>query len=453
MKLTFLGATSTVTGSKYLLENNGKKVLVDCGLYQGLKPLRLRNWENLPVSPASIDAVVLTHAHIDHSGYVPLMVKRGFKGKVFCSSATVDLCAILLPDSGFLQEADAERANRYGYSKHKPALPLYTQKDAETALQQFRAVDFGVPVNVVDDMSITFSRAGHILGAASIQVSDGQSSILFSGDLGRPEDPVMKAPAKLQGADYLVLESTYGDRRHADINPIDKMGEIIKKTLGRGGSVIIPAFAVGRTQSILYYLHQLKETNTIPDTVPIYLDSPMAINATKLLAQHKNDHRLPAPLCADVCNIAKYVQTTEDSKALDMPNAVPRIILSASGMATGGRIVHHLKHFIGDPRNTILFTGYQAASTRGARLMHGEDQIKIHGEMWKVRAEIAELQNTSAHADYAEILQWLDRFQVTPRRVFITHGEPEAATSLRMKIQDRYGWNTIVPDYLQQEEL
>jgi len=453
MKLTFLGATGTVTGSKYLLEHAGRKILVDCGLFQGLKKLRLRNWENLPVDPASIDAVLLTHAHIDHSGYIPLLVKRGFKGKIYCSGATFDLCAILLPDSGYLQEADANRANRYSYTKHKPALPLYTQKDAEKSLEQFRVVDSGEPHDLEGGITFTLSRSGHILGSSFVRVSDGQTSILFSGDLGRADDPVMKPPAQMQRADYLVLESTYGDRLHKDSNPLDKIGEIIRDTAARGGSVIIPAFAVGRTQSILYYIHALRKADAIPAAIPVFLDSPMAINATQLLSRHKNDHRLPEKLCADVCHVAQYVHTAEESKALDHSNGVPAVIISASGMATGGRILHHLKHFIGDARNTILFTGYQAAGTRGARLVHGEEEIRIHGRMWPVRAQVEVLHNTSAHADYGEILEWLGHFQEPPRKTFITHGEPEAASSLKMKIEDHLGWIAVVPDYLQAVEL
>ncbi|MBL6933295.1 MAG: MBL fold metallo-hydrolase [Rhodospirillales bacterium] len=453
MKLTFLGATKTVTGSKYLLENAGAKILVDCGLFQGLKELRLRNWQKLPVDPASIDGVVLTHAHIDHSGYIPLLVKHGFKGKIYCSGATFDLCTILLPDSGYLQEADAERANRYDYSKHKPALPLYTKKDAEKSLKQFEVVNFGKPQNLKGGLTITLSRSGHILGSSFIKISDGQTSVLFSGDLGRPDDPVMNTPARMEGADFLVLESTYGDRLHAAERPLDKIGKIIRDTAARGGTVIIPAFAVGRTQSILYFINELKKARAIPPALPVFLDSPMAIDATHLLNRHKNDHRLSKKLCADVCRVAQYVHTAEDSKALDHVNGMPAVIISASGMATGGRVVHHLKHFIGDVRNTILFTGYQAAGTRGARLVQGEDQIRIHGQMWPVRAQVEELHNTSAHADYREILDWLGQFKNAPRKIFITHGEAEAASSLKRKIEDGLNWNAVVPDYLQQVEL
>lgn len=453
MKLTFLGATGTVTGSKYLLEYEGSKTLIDCGLFQGLKELRLRNWEKLPVAPDSVDAILLTHAHIDHSGYIPLLVKNGFKGPVYCSRATYDLCSILLPDSGYLQEADAERANRYAYSKHKTALPLYTQKDAEQSLKQFKVVEFGQPHQLANGLTFTLSRSGHILGSAFIRLNDEQTSILFSGDIGRANDPVMISPAHMPGADYLVLESTYGDRLHEDTDPLDKIGKIIAETMARGGSVIIPAFAVGRTQSMLYYIYALKQSGAIPATTPVFLDSPMAIDATELLIRHKNEHRLQEDLCAKVCHIAKYVHTAEESKALDHANGVPSVIISASGMATGGRILHHLKYFIGDTRNTILFTGYQATGTRGARLVQGEKEIKIHGKMWPVRAQVEDLHNMSAHADYSEIVEWLRHFQAAPHKVFITHGEPEAAAALQQKITDQLGWHAVVPDYLQEEKL
>lgn len=452
MKLQFLGATGTVTGSKYLLEHKGRRILVDCGLFQGLKELRLRNWDPLPVAPDSIDAVVLTHAHVDHSGYVPLLIKRGFRGRIYCTKGTFDLCSILLPDSGYLHEADAERANRYGYTRHKPALPLYTEQEGRDALERFTVIDVDSALDLANGLTLKLQRSGHILGSAFARFADGSTSIVFSGDLGRPHDPVMKAPAAIRQATYLVLESTYGDRLHADADPLEELGGIVRETAGRGGTVIIPAFAVGRTQSVLYYIHELKKARAIPD-IPVYLDSPMAINATRLLDAHRDDHRLAAKLCGEVSRAAHYVQTPEDSRALDGGHAMPAVIISASGMATGGRVLHHLKHFIGDARNTIAFTGFQAAGTRGARLIHGEDEIKIHGTMWPVRAQIEVLHNMSAHADYSEILEWLENFDRPPRRTFITHGEPEAASSLRMKIEDRLGWSVTVPEYLQKETL
>ena len=453
MKLTFLGATETVTGSKYLLEDNNKKILIDCGLYQGLKDLRLRNWDNFPVNPASIDAVILTHAHIDHSGYLPLLVRNGFKGEVYCSLATADLCKILLPDSAYLHEEDAKRANRYNYSRHKPALPLYTQEDAKNALEKIKPVSFGDEHRLIDFLSFKLTHAGHILGASCVHISDGQTNIVFSGDLGRPNDPVIKAPAQIQKADYLILESTYGDRLHEISNPIDQLENIINKTSGRGGTIIIPAFAVGRAQSMMYYIHELKKAGRIPD-IPVYLDSPMAISTTKLLQKHNAEHRLSKEQCADVCNSVIYTNTVEQSKAIySNNNSMPKIIISASGMATGGRVLHHLKEFISDPRNFVLLAGFQAAGTRGARLAHGETEIKIHGEFFHVRAEIDILNNISAHADYQEILNWLGNFQEPPRKTFLTHGEPEAASSFQIKIRDKLNWNVEIPKYLDQVEF
>ncbi|MCB9983700.1 MAG: MBL fold metallo-hydrolase [Rhodospirillales bacterium] len=454
MKLTFMGATDTVTGSKYLLEDEGKKILIDCGLFQGLKELRLRNWNKLPVNPGDIDAVILTHAHIDHSGYLPILVRDGFKGPVYCTEATKDLCGILLPDSAHIHEEDAERANRHGYTKHKPALPLYTGEDAEAALKHLRAVEFGKDYALPGDiLTFSMSRAGHILGAASVKISDGQTSLVFSGDLGRPHDPVICAPAHIQEADYLVLESTYGDRTHDPGDPLDRLESIINETAARGGTVVIPAFAVGRAQGILYYLHELKAARRIAD-LPVYLDSPMAINVTKLLKKHSSEHRLSAQKCGAVCGGTFYTQTPEQSKAIYAKNnGVPCIIVSASGMATGGRVLHHLKHFIGDPRNTILFAGYQAAGTRGARLVHGEKEVKIHGHLYPVRAQIDNLDNLSAHADYTEILDWLRHFREAPRKVFLTHGESEAASSLKFKIEEHLGWSVDIAHYLDQEEL
>ncbi len=454
MKLTFLGATGTVTGSKYLLESAGKRVMVDCGLFQGKKELRLRNWAELPIDPASVDAILLTHAHLDHCGYIPRFVKNGFKGPVYCSAATLDLCGIILPDSGHIQEEDAAQANRHDWSKHKPALPLYTEAEAREVLKQLVPVKFGKAYGI-GDLSFTLSRAGHILGAAFIRVVDGDgTSVLFSGDLGRPHDPVMKPPAQAQKADYIVVESTYGDRLHDTEDPTEDLERIIVKTAARGGTLIVPAFAVGRAQSILYYLHRLRQEGRIPDAIPIYLDSPMAIDATELLHRHMSDHRLPKDVCREVCAVAEYTRTVEKSKQLDgNHDSMPRIIISASGMATGGRVLHHLKHYIGDARNAILLAGFQAAGTRGDRLARGEKEIKIHGRMWPVKAQILRMDSLSAHADYSEILEWLGHFRAPPRKVFVVHGEPDSALSLCRKIEDKLGWNATVAAYMQQEEL
>lgn len=451
MQLTFLGATETVTGSKYLLTINSKKILIDCGLFQGYKELRLRNWQRLPIDPHHIDAVILTHAHIDHSGYLPLLVKNGFRGKIYCTQGTKDLCSILLPDSGHIQEEDANRANRYGYSKHKPALPLYTMEDGIRSLDQFYAINFEEPYQLFEALSFTFFPAGHIIGSSIVQLKHQNKSILFTGDLGRPHHIVMKPPAIITSANYLVIESTYGDRLHDRSNPLDQLAKVIQETVVNGGSVIIPAFAVGRTQDLLYLLFLLKKEKRIPD-VPIFLDSPMAQNVSNLLAHYTNEHRFSRELCKKICKIAKYVKTPDESKIIDQ-YSIPVIVISASGMAEGGRILHHLKVFLTDYRNTILLTGYQDPGTRGDRLVRGEAEIKIHGGMVPVRARIVSMNNLSAHADYQEMLDWLKNFKRPPQKVFITHGDQSSTLSLKKKIEEKFNWQCIIPNYLQTEIL
>ncbi len=456
MKLSFWGSAHTVTGSKYLLESGTQKILVDCGLFQGMKDLRLLNWKEMPVHPVDIDAILLTHAHLDHSGYIPKLVKDGFRGKIYCSEATRDLAEIILTDSGHIQEDDAERANRYGYTKHQPALALYTERDAKHAMEQFVTVTFGEKIEVPGgEFSFSLHRAGHILGAASIRVEfDGGTSILFSGDLGRENDPLMKAPVHIQQSDYIVVESTYGDRLHDTTDPADLLEDIINRTVQRGGSVVIPAFAVGRAQSLLYYIHQLKKEGRIHASLPIYLDSPMAVSATELLCKHSVDHRLSQGLCQEVCEAAKYVRTRDESKALDgNHNGVPKVIISASGMATGGRVLHHLAHYLGDHRSTVVLAGFQASGTRGDRLARGEKTIKIHGQYWDVAAEIIKLDNMSAHGDYAEIMKWLKTQQKQPRKVFVTHGESSAAVAMCERIKNDLGWDALVPEYGYHEDL
>jgi len=451
MQITFLGATGTVTGSKYLVEHAGRTVLVDCGLFQGLKQLRLRNWQPLPVDVSRIDAVVLTHAHLDHSGYLPLLVKQGFKGPIYSTPATQDLCGILLPDSGHLQEEEADTANRYGYSKHKPALPLYTRADAVRCLDSFETFDFGVDFDVAPGLTVTYGRAGHLLGAAFIHLRCGSGDLLFSGDLGRPEDPMLLPMDVPEGADYLVVESTYGDRLHTDVDPADLLAEVITRTARRGGSVIIPAFAVGRAQSILLHLHRLTEENRIP-RIPVFIDSPMAGHATDVFRKHAAETRLGVDLCREICDFATAVGSVEESKKVDRMS-VPRVIISASGMATGGRVVHHLKALVSDERNTVLFAGYQAAGTRGATILGGAEAVKIHGAYVPIRAEVVALDNVSAHADYSEILAWLRGFEKAPRQTFITHGEPVAADALRLRIEESLHWNAAVPEYLSRVDL
>jgi metallo-beta-lactamase family protein len=447
----FLGATGTVTGSKYLVRGGGAALLVDCGLFQGFKQLRLRNWVPLPVGPGALSAVVLTHAHIDHSGYVPLLVRNGFAGKIHCSEATYDLCRILLPDSGRLQEEEAEYANRRGFSKHKPALPLYTEEDALRSLEHFAPVDFGKEIEL-GGMRARLAPAGHILGAAIVTLADSARTIVFSGDLGRPRDPIMPAPSRIREADYLVLESTYGNRRHDPEDPRLKLGRVIRKTVERGGVVVIPSFTVGRAQSLLYDIHLLKAEGAIPAGLPVYLNSPMAADATEIYVKHSDGHRLSPVQCRAMCQAAVVVNTAEESKRLNERRG-PMVLIAASGMATGGRVVHHLKAFAPDPRNTILFSGFQAGGTRGATILAGAESVKIHGTYVPVRAEVEIIDNLSAHADWAETLDWLKGFDRAPRETFITHGEPAAADSLRQRIEEGLGWRCRVPDYLESADL
>jgi metallo-beta-lactamase family protein len=444
-KITFLGGVGTVTGSKYLVETERARVLVDCGLFQGFKNLRLRNWAEFPTPPKSIDAVVLTHAHLDHSGYLPLLIKNGFKGPVICTQSTRDLCNILLPDSGFLQEKDAEFANKRGFSKHKPALPLYTEKDAERAMRAFSAAPFAKAREVVTGMKVIFHPAGHILGAAIVDLECEGKRIVFSGDLGRPNSSTMLDPTPMDKADYLLVESTYGDRTHSSNDPEEALAQVINRTYARGGTVLIPSFAVGRAQTLLYHLQRLIAANRIPN-VPVFLDSPMAIDASELFFAHSGDHKLSLEQCRALSGVAHYVRTMEESQSLNADHA-PKVIISASGMATGGRVLHHLHNLVTDARNTILFAGFQAGGTRGAALTGGAEQIKIHGEYLPVRAEISNLEMLSAHADAGEILGWLGHFKSPPRMTFVTHGEPSAADALRRRIEEQLHWACRVPEY------
>ncbi|MGD9725002.1 MAG: MBL fold metallo-hydrolase RNA specificity domain-containing protein [Alphaproteobacteria bacterium] len=451
MQITFLGGAGTVTGSKYYLDLGSAKMLVDCGLFQGFKNLRLRNWASLPFDPEKLDAVVLTHAHLDHSGYLPLLVRHGFRGAIYCTPATRDLCNILLPDSGYLQERDAEAANRHGYTKHKPALPLYTQRDAESALRYFRPIPFDRSQAISGEVKLRFSVAGHILGAACAQIEGAGISVGFSGDLGRPHDAVMLDPAPMRQTDYLIVESTYGNRLHDARDSEKALADIVNRTVQRGGSILIPAFAVGRAQTALYHLMRLKSANRIPD-LPVFLDSPMAVNASKIFCHHMGEHRLTESECKATCNVATYIQSVPESKALGS-NAMPKIIVTASGMATGGRVLHHLKHYAPDRRNTILFTGFQAGGTRGAAMTGGAGSVKIHGSYVPVLAEVENLHMLSAHADASEIIEWLKKFASPPKTTFITHGEPEASDMLRKRIEEELGWKCMVPEHAEQVRL
>jgi metallo-beta-lactamase family protein len=443
MKLTFLGAAGTVTGSKYLLEHANHRVLIDCGLFQGYKQLRLLNWEPLPFEPRDIDAVLLTHAHLDHSGALPLLVRQGHRGPVFATPATIDLCALLLPDSGRIQEEDAAYANRHGLSKHKPALPLYTEADALAALRRMRPVPFAQVTTVAPGIEATWRAAGHILGASSIELRIDGRTLLFSGDVGRPDDLLMRPPEPVVPADVVIVESTYGDRLHGANDSERGLGAAIARTVERGGTVVVPAFAVGRAQLLLYMLHRLKRSGAIPD-VPVFLDSPMAADTTAIYHRHRTEHRLSSDECDGMCRVAQIVDSVEQSRAVTNLR-YPAVVVSASGMATGGRVLHHLKARLPDARNTVVLAGYQAGGTRGARLQAGERSVRIHGEDVAVKAEVVSLQGLSAHADAAQLVQWLSASPRAPQRLFITHGEPGPADALRQRVEQALGWEGRVP--------
>jgi metallo-beta-lactamase family protein len=444
MELTFLGAAGTVTGSKFVVQAGPTRLLVDCGLYQGVKNLRLRNWAPLPIRPAELDAVVLTHAHIDHSGYLPKLVADGFRGRVYASPPTAELARILLPDAGHLQEEDAAYANKRGFSKHRPALPLFGEAEARIALEHLEPLDLGEKRRI-GDVEISLSTAGHILGAASVRVSHRSQSVLFSGDLGRDDDLLMRPPARPDSPDWIVVESTYGNRLHAPLDPVERVAEIMKRTFGRGGTLLIPAFAVGRAQTLLYCIHEIFERGLAP-RVPVYLNSPMATEVTDLYRQFHEYHRLTQEGCHAVCDVAEYVGSPDESRALAGRRG-PMVIISASGMATGGRVLHHLKALAPDHRNTILLPGFQAPGTRGDALARGAREIKIHGSYVPVDARVVQLDGFSAHADQRGLLDWLGACKPAPRAVFVAHGEPMPADTLRRKIAEDIGCTAHVPAY------
>ena len=445
LRLGFFGAAGTVTGSRYVLEAAGHSLQVDCGLFQGIKQLRQRNWAPPPIDPRAIESVLLTHAHIDHSGYLPRLMREGFRGQVWCTPATLELCRILLSDSGRLQEEDARFANKRGYSEHRPALPLYTQDDAAAVLRQFKAVEAHQLFQPADGISAEFRYAGHILGAAFVRLVVGDTSITFSGDIGRSNDVLMNPPESPVATDYLVIESTYGNRLHPATEVQQDLAGWLRKCIDRGGVTVIPGFAVGRAQALLWQIAVLKERNEIPD-VPVYLDSPMANDATRLYQRFHELHRLDAAQSQRMCAAAKFINSPEESRWLDQQPG-PMIIISASGMATGGRVLHHLKAFVGDERNLVLFAGYQAPGTRGATMVGGMQRVRIHGEEFPIRAQVGQLATASGHADSDELLAWMRQLPKPPRRVFITHGEPEAADALRSRISHELGWNATVPEH------
>jgi metallo-beta-lactamase family protein len=459
--LTFLGAAGTVTGSRYLLEAGGERLMIDCGLFQGEKELRLRNWSPFPVDPSTIQWLVLTHAHLDHTGYIPRLINEGFRGQILATQATVDLAHLLLPDSGHLQEEDAAYANKKHFSKHEPALALYTYEDAVKSLDFFRAVDESKSVEVSSHFVLRFFPAGHILGARSIEVAVRENGtvrkVLFSGDLGRYRQLIIREPAAPNAADYLLVESTYGDRLHPTDDFRARLVSIAESTAARGGSVVIPAFAVGRTQELLYVFRELIAQGKM-HSLPIYVDSPMAIDTTDLYRRHREDHNLEMdkleaqgikPFSPPDVHFARSV---EESKALN-DSRFPTIIISASGMATGGRVVHHLARCLPDDRNTILFVGFQAAGTRGQTIQSGARTVKMYGEQVPICAQIEYMENLSGHADYGEILRWLGELPKAPNKTFLVHGEPRAGQALKEKIAQQLHWEVSVATYLQRVSL
>jgi metallo-beta-lactamase family protein len=446
VNITFLGGADTVTGSKYLVRHGGKSLLLDCGLFQGYKQLRLRNWTPLPVAPNAVDAVILSHAHLDHSGYLPLLVKEGFAGKVFATAGTQALCKILLPDSGHIQEEDAAYANRHGLSRHAPALPLYTRQDALDCLHCIKAVQVGKTFEPIPGWKVTFSSAGHILGAASVLLEVAGRRIVFSGDLGRPDDTLMFPPEPPPVADTVLIESTYGDRLHPAENLVSELGPALHRLAARGGVAVVPVFAVGRAQAVLLAIAQLKASGQVHHALPVFLDSPMAVHTTHLFEQHMGEHRLSARETHALTHAATMINSTDESKALSARHG-PMVILSASGMATGGRVLHHLEHRVGNHRNMVILTGYQAPGTRGATLASGAKTVRIHGRDVAVQAEIVQVQSASAHADAGQLLQWLRLMPGRPDQVYVVHGDMQASDALRARIQHDLGWRAMVPEH------
>lgn len=448
--LRFLGATGTVTGSRYLVEANGKRILVDCGLFQGYKQLRARNWKPFPVPPKSIDSVLLTHAHLDHSGYLPAFVRGGFRGMVHCTRATGELCNLLLPDSGHLQEEEARYAQRKGYSRHANPKPLYTLEDARSALGHFEPADFDQEIDLGPGISARFIPVGHLLGAAQIQVTVNGRIVHFSGDVGRDTDPLMRGPRPFPGADILVCESTYGNRVHPHIDAEAELGEIINRVAGRGGVIVIPAFAVGRVQGVMLQIAQLRKRGAIP-YVPVYLNTPMGTDATEIYHHHHDEHHVSWEDCKAMFNLAERVRTVEESKELNRRSG-PMIIISASGMLAGGRVLHHVASFGPDPKNAIVLSGFQAGGTRGAVLARGERHLRLFGRDVEIRAEVIQIEGLSGHADANELLAWMGQAE-PPEMTYITHGEPDSADALRFRVDHELGWNVRVPEHLERIDL
>lgn len=433
MNITFLGGAYTVTGSKFLLHSNNTRLLVDCGMFQGLKKLRLMNWDKLPIDPKDIDAVILTHAHLDHSGYLPILVRNGFKGRIYCTHPTAELCRILLMDAARIQEEDAEYANKKGFSKHKPALPLFTQEEVQTTMQYIEPIHIHQRVRI-KDFAFELFLNGHILGSTSVSITNNTYSILFSGDLGRNHDPIMMPPEIPHGHDFVVMESTYGDRNHSPTPSSEILKNIINQIYSKGKVLLIPSFAVGRAQNLLYEISQLQINKLIPN-IPTYLNTPMGAEVMELYHQFNSFHRLKNGELRDSISCCRFIKTADQSKDLNEKKG-PMVIIAASGMLTGGRVLHHVKAFGRDPDNAILLAGFQAPGTRGWSLQSGAKEIKLHGSFHPINAQIILSDSFSAHADQQELLHWLKHLSKVPKKIFLVHGEPTASDELRKKIEE-----------------
>lgn len=448
LRLKFLGATDSVTGSRYLLEEGDRRILVDCGLFQGYKVLRERNRQPFPVPPSSIDAVVLTHAHLDHTGYVPSLVRDGFRGPVYATAGTAELCTLLLPDSGHLLEEEAETALRRKSSRHAVPRPLYTAEDAVRSLERFEPQEFDRRIDLGEGLAFSFRRAGHILGAAQVRVESNGHSLHFTGDLGRDDDPLMNPPAPLERCDVLVTESTYGDRAHPRTDPESELGEVVNRVAKRGGVVLIAAFAVGRAETLMLHLSRLIRKRKIPD-IPVFLNSPMAVDATEMYQRHRDEHRISDAEFREMYRLPVMVRTVDESKLLNLRGG-PMVIISASGMLTGGRVLHHLEAYAGERKNCIVLSGYQAGGTRGAALLEGAQTLRVYGRDLPIRAEVVSLESLSAHADADAILTWMSHAPAPPRMTFVTHGEIGASDVLRRRIEHELRWPARVPEYLEE---
>jgi len=448
VSIQFLGATQTVTGSKHLLKTPELNILVDCGLFQGIKSLRLKNREDLPVNVKEIDVVIITHAHLDHCGYIPVLVKNGFKGQFLMTSPTRDLVEIILRDSAKIQEEDARKATDEGYTKHTPAKPLYTEDDVEKALNQFEIRHDEIWVHLSENISFQFLKNGHILGSAFIEMKCFGKKIVFSGDIGRKNSDLLAPPTIIEDADYLIMESTYGDRLHPENNPIDDLEETILSTIEKGGNLVIPSFAVGRAQEIMYLVNQLKEQKRIPN-IPVYLDSPMGADATEIFLNHPNWHKLSSQETYLVSKHITIIRDFHDTfKVLKTKES--KIIIAASGMLTGGRVLTYLKEYGPLHDNTILLVGYQGEGTRGRALKEGLKEVKLHGKYVDIFAEIKNIDSMSGHADQKEMLDWIKAFRKNPKKIFLVHGEPQAQDVFRVKIQDEIGSEVIIPELNQE---